>query len=141
MEKEGTRRNFRRSMIICAAIKRENLICVGKNHAEIIQNYFAVHQQKIGGVQGFIDDKGNFLDRKAARIEALNCNQIIDTETFHKEDLFSEDLTLVLVIGDIEDSFKTIKGSMNECLSHKVAHLPIKSQIISQKKAKELKLI
>jgi hypothetical protein len=47
--------------------------------------------------QGFIDDKGNFLDRKEALAHALKCGQLSATHRYYQEDhnineLYSEDL-------------------------------------------------
>lgn len=44
--------------------------------------------------QGFLDDQGNFLDRKAAMIHARACNQLRDPVHCQSDTLFSEDLWL-----------------------------------------------
>ncbi len=41
--------------------------------------------------QGFLDDKGNFLNRKQAKLHATDCGQIINN-TNHSVVLFSEDI-------------------------------------------------
>lgn len=48
-------------------------------------------------VQGFLNDKGEFLDRRRAYIEALKCNQIrpmcgVDPKHAAPRELFSEDI-------------------------------------------------
>jgi len=43
-----------------------------------------------GEIQGFLDDEGNFLDRKEAMIHARACGQV--DKTTCPNDLFSEDL-------------------------------------------------
>lgn len=44
------------------------------------------------GEQGFVDDFGNFLDRKQARIHAIECGQVEENNLDHFEQLFSEDV-------------------------------------------------
>lgn len=43
------------------------------------------------GEQGFVNENGNFLNRKEALCEAIRCNQLI-RKTNPKDRLFSEDL-------------------------------------------------
>lgn len=48
------------------------------------------HTQPVRGVQGFMNDKGEFLTREEAYNEALKCEQIKDRSICG--DLYSEDL-------------------------------------------------
>jgi hypothetical protein len=78
-------------MITSAAIKYNNLVCIGKNHADILFNLIRTvepifHQDK--AVEGFIDDKANFLTRREAADHAFEAGQIKE----RKYELFSFDL-------------------------------------------------
>lgn len=78
-------------MIIQSAILKEGKIYTGRRHHNIIQSNpprFFVGNHSI---QGFVDDKGNFLDREQAAKHALECKQI-EKLKFSSTDLFSEDL-------------------------------------------------
>jgi hypothetical protein len=99
-------------MIVCAAIKiineelygvkldkPEELIVCGHRHGnclEVISQLGA----RWGGrkkIQGFINHKGEFLDRKEALSHALECGQLSATHRYYWEDhnineLYSEDL-------------------------------------------------
>ena len=71
-------------MIICAAIKYEDTIICGPRHFD------GIMRQVMGGIlwkvpssqwqQGFVDERGNFYDRKTAMLHALECDQHIDIE-------------------------------------------------------------
>lgn len=94
-------------MIICAAIsltyKNKNdklmgaIIC-GHRHG----NCFEIMQHmdvatKVNLTEGFINHKGEFLDRKQALIHARECGQLSETHRYYQEDnnideLYSEDL-------------------------------------------------
>lgn len=99
-------------MIVCAAIKLineelygvkldqpEELIICGHRHC----NCFAVISQ-LGArwagrkkIQGFINHKGEFLDRKEAFTHAKECGQLSATHRYYQQDhniteLYSEDL-------------------------------------------------
>ena len=93
-------------MIICAAIKlnmnndigTEMVVC-GHRHC----NCFAIISQldepwrRCVKVQGFINHKGEFLDRKEALAHAIECGQLSATHRYYREDhnineLYSEDL-------------------------------------------------
>jgi hypothetical protein len=94
-------------MIICAAIKvnfidlsdevQEMIIC-GHRHGDCL--YTIVHLSKKWTnwkIQGFINHKGEFLDRKEALAHALECGQLSATHRYYQEDhnideLYSEDL-------------------------------------------------
>ena len=92
-------------MIVCAAIKIKNgtndLVICGLRHANCVQTIIDLDlglklDKKI---DGFIDHKGVFLDRKEAFKHALECGQINQHSKWYREDnndnteeLFSEDL-------------------------------------------------
>jgi len=76
-------------MITSAAIKYNNLVCVGKNHADILFNLIKnTNSGGTGTVDGFITDSGNFLTRREAADHAFECGQIKEK----KFELFSCDL-------------------------------------------------
>jgi len=101
-------------VIICAAIKlindcdniglelespRELIIC-GHRHGDCyktireLEKSWLEHSKKI---QGFINHKGEFLDRKEALAHARGCGQLNETTRYYQEDhhideLYSEDL-------------------------------------------------
>ena len=94
-------------MIVCAAIKinfidlsdeiQEMIIC-GHRHQNCL--YTIAHLSKKWTnwkIQGFINHKGEFLDRKEALAHALECGQLSATHRYYQEDhnideLYSEDL-------------------------------------------------
>ncbi len=49
------------------------------------------HKSPIIGEQGFINDKGEYLNRREAKIEAMRCNQIIKRD-YELDELYSEDV-------------------------------------------------
>ena len=76
-------------MIIVAAIKYNGLICVGKNHADILFNIIKnTNYAGTDSVEGFLDDSGSFLARREAADHAFECGQIKEK----KLELFSFDL-------------------------------------------------
>lgn len=99
-------------MIVCAAIKlkqdklygvelekpRELIVC-GHRHGncfEVIQQLGACWASS-NKTQGFINHKGEFLDRKAALEHAKDCGQLTATHRYYQEyhninELYSEDL-------------------------------------------------
>ena len=93
-------------MIICAAIKIvdtfpvDELIVCGHRHADcfkIISNLDNRWKNVPTKIQGFINHKGEFLNRKAAFEHAKECGQLCVTTCWYKEDhnqdeLYSEDL-------------------------------------------------
>ena len=90
-------------MIICSAIKLEkedgSLIICGHRHSNCF-NIFAnmtTDWHKAKKIQGFINHKGEFLDRKEAFEHAKECGQCNATQRWYWEDhnqdeLYSEDL-------------------------------------------------
>lgn len=93
-------------MIICAAIKltmnnmagTEMVVC-GLRHGDCLATIRALNNNWLVAkkVQGFINHKGEFLDRKEALAHALDCGQLCATTRYYHEDhnqdeLYSEDL-------------------------------------------------
>jgi len=91
--------------IVCAANKHKEFgdLILGVRHWDRIMhdtfselnsgNYRDDPLQSRDFIQGFIDNKGNFLDRKEAYIVAKEANQIIKkTGPENSEELYSEDL-------------------------------------------------
>lgn len=99
-------------MIICAAIKlidiesilpegEEDLIIYGHRHGDcfeiITQLCNGWRGKNIKQIQGFINHKGDFLDRKEALAHALECGQLSAHNKWYQTDhnineLYSEDL-------------------------------------------------
>lgn len=100
-------------MIICAAIKLINkygmfnmelerpdeLIVCGLRHGHCIQTIKELDEKwhKATKIQGFINHKGEFLDRKDAFEHAKECGQLSESTRWYKFDnnqrgLYSEDL-------------------------------------------------
>lgn len=96
-------------MIICAAIditfvnsKDEivNLIVCGHRHGDCFKTIRQLDNKHTQWtIQGFINHKGEFLDRKEAYKHALECGQISQHAKWYREDsndnteeLYSEDL-------------------------------------------------
>ena len=76
-------------MIITAAIKYNNVVSVGKNHADVLFNLIKnTDYAGTGSVEGFLDDSGTFLTRREAADHAFECGQIREK----KFALFSYDL-------------------------------------------------
>ncbi len=96
-------------MIICAAIKVEHTDCFGRNpedlivcglrHSNCIKTIKCLDLNIDHKTDGFINHKGEFLDRKEAYKHALECGQINQHAKWYREDhndnteeLYSEDL-------------------------------------------------
>lgn len=76
-------------MITAAAILKDGIIYTGTRHFECIRKVCEATKIKpAGGTQGFIDDRGIFLDRVTAMEHAFACGQIKEK----KIRLYSEDL-------------------------------------------------
>jgi hypothetical protein len=76
-------------MIVAAAIRAKNgCVWLGKRHCHILAD--AAGSLK-GCPQGFINDRGCFLDREEAAQEALACGQIKQLR-YNSTKLYSEDL-------------------------------------------------
>ena len=99
-------------MIVCAAIKiikntlygvelpvPEELVICGHRHGDCMKvfNQLGPRWMHVKRIEGFINHKGEFLDRKEALAHALECGQLSATHRFYQEDnnideLYSEDL-------------------------------------------------
>jgi hypothetical protein len=77
-------------MITAAAILgKDGTIYTGRRHCEIIRD--SPKGMCKGCIQGFVDDRGNFLDRRESARHALKCKQIKQLR-FNRFELFSEEL-------------------------------------------------
>lgn len=94
-------------MIVCAAIKiefeddrchRKKLIVCGLRHGDCFEVIHELNKTRImSQTQGFINHKGEFLDRKEALAHALEIGQLTQTHIDYQRDnhineMFSEDL-------------------------------------------------
>ena len=98
-------------MIVCAAIKLvneelygvkldkpEELIVCGHRHGDCWEVISQLNARWTGRkIEGFINHKGEFLNRKEALYHALECGQLSETHRYYQEDnnineLYSEDL-------------------------------------------------
>ena len=86
-------------MIVCAALRYPNSqIVIGPRHFDhVMQQHNLLHLFETHGKpeQGFIDQNGDFLDRKNAWIEAEKHNQIrkrVGGDGLQRAGLFSENL-------------------------------------------------
>jgi hypothetical protein len=78
--------------IRAAAILQEGTLWEGARHCDIIASIVAAGTvRRVKGEQGFVTNKGEFLDRKAAAQLALSNGQLTDKE-FNRARLFSEEL-------------------------------------------------
>jgi hypothetical protein len=93
-------------MIVCAAIKitmnnmaeTSEVIC-GLRHGDCLKTIRQLNSNWLHckQTQGFINHKGEFLDRKEALTHALECGQLNETTKWYQKDhgideLYSEDL-------------------------------------------------
>ena len=87
-------------IIICAAIKVNNLIFRGHRHCHCFAamndqlSWDMTRQQikQLNQEQGFITSRNKFVDRKTALLIALENNQVKDLSQIRGEELYSEDL-------------------------------------------------
>lgn len=90
-------------MIVCAGIKLTNefaeLVVCGHRHGDCLVTIQNLSENWINAkkIQGFINHKGEFLDRKEALAHAIECGQLSETHRYYREDndideLYSEDL-------------------------------------------------
>ena len=79
-------------MIVSAAIKQDGIVHVGRRHHNIIADMrlkgFVWNETEI---QGFVTDKGEFLNRIDARKHFIDSGQVSVSGTL-KHQLYSEDL-------------------------------------------------
>ena len=82
--------------IKCAAIIFGGKIYEGENHAKIgcwmVLNGDCPRPFPSGNAQGFVTDEGKFVTRAEAMQIAIASGQVTAGTTYHKTDLFSEDL-------------------------------------------------
>ena len=82
--------------IKCAAIHHLGDIHEGKTHAEIgigmLKAHMCMNPFPCGDAQGFVTECGKFVTRKEAMVIAIAAGQVVEGETCHYENLFSEDL-------------------------------------------------
>ena len=94
-------------MIICASIKVKfidadhtvkDIVVSGHRHGDCFKviRYLCLYEI-LEKTQGFINHKGEFLDRKAALEHAKDCGQLTATHRYYQEDhnineMYSEDL-------------------------------------------------
>jgi hypothetical protein len=82
-------------MITRVAVKHEGIVYVGaegKRHDSVIQNMVNHNLNNLHtSINGFIDDKGNFLNRKDAAKHAFECGQLPNDKTC-PDCILSEDL-------------------------------------------------
>jgi hypothetical protein len=81
--------------IAAAAILERGKIWTGTRHHLIIRDIIQARGKEEGyvsGEQGFVTDKGQFVNRRQAAIIAFNAGQIPN----RKEELFSEDIFKVM---------------------------------------------
>ncbi len=79
-------------MLVAAAIKLDGNIYTGIRHCNILglaENYGLGFGGLKRGIQGFVDDDGNFYDREEAKYYAMECGQI---SILHRGQLLSEKL-------------------------------------------------
>lgn len=62
-----------------------------RHHDVICMIYNANGYRSVHGEQGFLDDKGNFMNRRVALAHALECGQVLQ-ENIRFPELYSEDL-------------------------------------------------
>lgn len=94
-------------MIVCAAIKFQiegldhETVVPCRRHGDaykiLIDLGYQARKKYKELAQGFIDHKGNFLDRREALVHARECGQLSETHKYYQEDngigvLYSEDL-------------------------------------------------
>ena len=94
-------------MIICAAIKityidskneTQELVVCGHRHSDCFKVIHRLDNKHTESkIQGFINHKGEFLDRKEALAHARECGQLSATHRWYQQDhnideLYSEDL-------------------------------------------------
>lgn len=76
-------------MIVKAAILKDGTVFTGRRHPDIICGNYGKLKN---GIQGFITDTGEFLNRIDARNHFIECGQKSVSGKLHPTMLFSEDL-------------------------------------------------
>jgi hypothetical protein len=80
-------------MIIGVALVRQGTmhwLLAPNRHHNVIRMMSIKMLRPAGCQQGFVDERGLFYTREKARIHAIQCGQVINTD--HPRELFSEDL-------------------------------------------------
>ena len=72
--------------------KLYSLPAPNRHHHIILQIHEETGDMNIFGLQGFLDDQGNFLNRKAALAHAVSCKQLLPDRPIWGDDLYSENL-------------------------------------------------
>jgi hypothetical protein len=75
-------------MIVASAIKKDGVVYTGLRHNNILCDRSRPFGFLKFGIQGFVTDTGEFLDRQQAACHAFECGQV---DCIQKT-LFSEDL-------------------------------------------------
>jgi len=84
--------------------KTWSLPCPPNRHFHIIRMIYDQTGNPVDDdVQGFLDDQGNFLDRKTALAHAKDCNQQLVDPNHHFDQLYSEDIFLTVPLPDLDD--------------------------------------
>lgn len=83
-------------MIVSAAILKDGVVYTGKRHHNIIHDNISHKVGKHPHIQGFVNHKGEFLNREEAAIEAMDCGQVVKghanlRHVFDGKTLYSED--------------------------------------------------
>jgi hypothetical protein len=78
-------------MIVAAAIKKNDCVYTGMRHCNIIHR-FPYYFKTYNCIEGFITDKGKFLNRKLAAKHAINCGQVKKKLIMKNTGLDSSDL-------------------------------------------------
>ena len=81
-------------MIVAAAILDDGIIYQGKRHNNVIHAMVRVYglPSPIKGIQGFVNEKGDFLTSEDAGKHAIECGQIKEMKYFGGKKLDSSDL-------------------------------------------------
>lgn len=81
-------------MIKHSAVRKDNIIYVGKRHCDCFHLMATLEVSHVGSLQGFITDSGIFLDREEALAYAMGSKQLIGGKKQHNpvDQLTSEDL-------------------------------------------------
>ena len=79
--------------IVNAAMMHEGKMWTGRRHYEIIRDIVeGTGVSRAKGEQGFVTDKGKFVNRSEALKIAISSGQVEEGKTINRKHLFSEDL-------------------------------------------------
>ena len=81
-------------MIVKSAVKHEGQVFTGRRHSDCIKTACDATGLPIGpqSIQGFVTDKGIFMNRRQAYEHALVCGQLKSKGTALSYIMYSEDL-------------------------------------------------